>query len=193
LVGSSLSSGRLLIHFIYEMSNLPELSELPTNIKVHLRYACYEHIASTYTLCLELEKAVQSRIDANEVVGRDMIYCRILGYLLLHPPTDRAAKTVQFDISSCKGDQAMLNVGQMYYDHFIRACTLYVRSYEYPFHVFIFSVRSNKGRTPNPTNHASRPSFDTIADMISDCMEEAPQGHASAKKRVSYFYYYYYY
>ena len=45
-------------------------------------------------------------------------------------------------------------------------------------------VRSNKGPIPTPSNHASRPSFDTLADMINDTLEESPQSHAEAKKHV---------
>ena len=45
-------------------------------------------------------------------------------------------------------------------------------------------VRANKGRIPTPSNHASRPSFDMIADMVNDTLMEAPQSHADAKKNV---------
>lgn len=45
-------------------------------------------------------------------------------------------------------------------------------------------VRASKGRIPTPSNHASRPSFDTMADMISDTLAVAPQSHSTAKKNV---------
>jgi hypothetical protein len=35
-----------------------------------------------------------------------------------------------------------------------------------------------------PSNQVSRPSFDTIADMINDTLEPAPLAHATAKKNV---------
>lgn len=46
------------------------------------------------------------------------------------------------------------------------------------------SVRANKGRIPTPSNHASRPSFDRIADVIKATLVEAPQSHTEAKKNV---------
>lgn len=46
-------------------------------------------------------------------------------------------------------------------------------------------VRSNKGRIPTPSSHPSRRSFDTVSSLIKDMMEEAPQNHASAKKKVN--------
>ncbi|KIJ23301.1 hypothetical protein M422DRAFT_196102, partial [Sphaerobolus stellatus SS14] len=115
-------------------------------------------------MCLKLEKALQDEIDAGHDVGRSMIYCRILGYLLLHAPSDKAFSVVRREIDACeeKSDR-LLQVGAIYYDHYIRA------------------FRSNKGKIPTPSNHASRPSFDTLADMIKDLLEEAPQNHSGAK------------
>ena len=46
-------------------------------------------------------------------------------------------------------------------------------------------VRSNKGPIPTPSNHASRPSFDTVVDMTNDTLVEAPQSHRGAKMNVS--------
>jgi hypothetical protein len=37
-------------------------------------------------------------------------------------PTDRGLKAVE-EISSCKDDSALVAVGKMYHDHYIRACT----------------------------------------------------------------------
>ena len=43
----------------------------------------------------------------------------------------------------------------------------------------------NKGRTPAPSKHASRPSFDTRKAMIMATIVEAPQNHQQAKANVS--------
>ena len=43
----------------------------------------------------------------------------------------------------------------------------------------------NKGRTPAPSTHASRPSFDTRKAMIMAMVVEAPQNHQQAKANVS--------
>jgi len=43
---------------------------------------------------------------------------------------------------------------------------------------------ASKGRIPTPSNHASRPSFDKVADMMTATMVEAPQSHVEAKKNA---------
>ena len=43
----------------------------------------------------------------------------------------------------------------------------------------------NKDRTPVPSNHASRPSFDTRKAMIMALVVESPQNHQQAKANVS--------
>jgi len=114
------------------------MSKLPSPTKLPVRMQNNSHIMSAYTLCLKLEESVQARMDANEDVRRSMIYCRILGYLLIHYPNDVAWKKVQSDIVSATTDQAMLEVGQFYFDHFIRACTfVHVSTVQRP-HLFQF-------------------------------------------------------
>jgi hypothetical protein len=43
----------------------------------------------------------------------------------------------------------------------------------------------NKGRIPAPSNHVSRPSFNTRKAMIMATVVEAPQDHQQAKANVS--------
>lgn len=49
----------------------------------------------------------------------------------------------------------------------------------------LLTVRSRKGRTPTPSSHPSRPSFETIQDMVGSMIIEAPQDHCKAKSNVS--------
>jgi hypothetical protein len=51
-----------------------------------------------------------------------MVCIRILGYLLHHLPTNEGLKTVVHEIVSSTDDSALLRVGKMYYNHYIRAC-----------------------------------------------------------------------
>ncbi len=57
-----------------------------------------------------------------EKIGDDLVYIRILGYLIHLVPGDRGLKTVVEEIGSCNGEPALLDLGKMYYDHYIRAC-----------------------------------------------------------------------
>jgi len=140
------------------------MTSLPSEVPNRLRHIA--HVVSAYNICLMLEKSLQSALDRGEDIGDNLIFVRIPGYLIHYVPTDRGLKNVVQEISSCIDDSALLNVGKMYYDHYIRA------------------FRANKGRIPTPSNHASRPSFDTIADMVNDTLMEAPQSHADAKKNA---------
>ncbi|KXN80608.1 hypothetical protein AN958_09646 [Leucoagaricus sp. SymC.cos] len=140
------------------------MTSLPPKVPHRLRDVA--HVVSAYGICLRLEKSLQLAANKGDNVGNNLIFIRILGYLIHYVPTDRGLKTVIQEIVSCVDESALLLVGKMYYDHYIRA------------------FRANKGRIPTPSNHASRPSFDTIADMINDTLVDAPQSHSDAKKNA---------
>ena len=80
------------------------------------------HIVSAYNICLKLERSLQEDVEKGKDVGNNLVFIRILGYLLHHLPTDEGLKTVVHEIFSSKDDSALLRVGKMYYDHYIRAC-----------------------------------------------------------------------
>ena len=80
-------------------------------------------------------------------------------------------------------DPSQLNeLGKMYLSHLIRACTFPNLQFNI-LDLTCSTVRADKGRTPVPSNHTSRPSFDTIVDMIGDTLDDAPRSHAPAKKK----------
>jgi hypothetical protein len=96
-------------------------------------------------------------------------------------------KNIIEEISSCTDDSALLDVGKMYYDHYIRAC-----AFPFPIYSSICSlnlmlspVRANRSRIPTPFNDESPPSFDTITEMTARTLVEAPKSHTDAKKNVS--------
>ena len=98
---------------------------------------------------------------------------------MLEGPPDEAR-----EVLSCADEDALATNGKMYYDHYIRACKLLLLP------VFCHSerhltVKKTKGRTPPPSSHVSRPSFDTCKAMIMDMLLEAPQTHRDVKKNLS--------
>ncbi|KIM35294.1 hypothetical protein M413DRAFT_32599 [Hebeloma cylindrosporum] len=122
-------------------------------------------IVSTYNICLSLEKSLQLAVDKGEDVGNNLIYIRILGYLMHYMPTDRGLRKLIEEINSCVDDSALLGVGNVYYDQFIRA------------------FRAN--RNPNQTYFASPAVFDTSDSDIADgSLDEAQQSHASATQKA---------
>ena len=85
-------------------------------------------------------------------------------------------RAVVTEIFSAKSDQALSRC-------WIR-CILIIISGHVRSQIFLFNI-ANEGRISTPSNHASRPSFDTVVDMLSDTLEDAPQSHSTAKKHVS--------
>jgi hypothetical protein len=73
-------------------------------------------------VCLRAEEALEQAPD-DATKKMNMIYLRILGYLVHHVPTDRGLKVVITEIVSCKTDSALFEVGKLYYNHYLRACT----------------------------------------------------------------------
>ncbi|KXN83403.1 hypothetical protein AN958_01476 [Leucoagaricus sp. SymC.cos] len=138
------------------------MTSLPHEVPQRLQHLA--HVVSAYDICLKLEESLQLAVDNDDDVGNNPIYVRILGYLIHYVPTDLGLRKIVEEISSCVDDSAILAVGQLYYDHYIRA------------------FRANRAHIQTPSNHASRLSFDRIQDMIDATLQEAPQSHAQAKK-----------
>lgn len=129
-----------------------------------------------YTICLTLENSLQ------QSANRDSLEKNLI-FIEHYVPTNQGLRKLTQEIFSCSGDQALLlRLDQMYFDYYIRACMFVSLFVQYDLTWSL--VRANKGRIPTPSNHASRPSFDTIADMINDTPVEASQSHATAKKNV---------
>ncbi|KAF9550037.1 hypothetical protein CPC08DRAFT_699393 [Agrocybe pediades] len=132
-----------------------------------------EAYTSAYETCLRVERALQNQLDnasakkrTNETTETDLhlVYVRVLGYLLHYIPTRTGLDNLSGEIGTCTSDEALFKLGQMYYDHYLRAF--------------------NKSGTPIPSKDASRPSFETMDDMIKDCLEDVPVSHAIAKKQA---------
>ncbi|KDR83077.1 hypothetical protein GALMADRAFT_221057 [Galerina marginata CBS 339.88] len=142
------------------------MTSLPANVPERLQ--SNPHAVSAYNICLEREVSLQLAVDNGDNIGKDLIYIRILGYLIIYVPTPTALHTIVVEVVSARENRAIFDLGQMYYDHYLRA------------------FRANKSQAPTPSNHSSRrsESFDTVADMVGDTLTSAPQSHATAKKHA---------
>lgn len=162
------------------MAPLPPTT--PTNFTQRSDYA---NIKSAYDRCLREERRLIKQRDQGPNTRLRLISIRILGYLIHHAPTDVAVGTVVKDIHSCKEEAHLYDVGDLYLRVLTRA-----RAYGLPFcrssnsFLSFSSVKAANSQTPASSNHASRPSFDTLSDMIKDYLEPAPPSHATAKKNV---------
>lgn len=96
------------------------MASLPRQAPQRLQHL--SNIASAYDICLRLEESLQQAVNMGDDVGNDLVYVRILGYLMHFVPTDIGLKHVVEEISSCADESAVLAVGRMYYHHYIWAC-----------------------------------------------------------------------
>jgi hypothetical protein len=114
---------------------------------------------SAYNVCLAFEREAdneQSRLRA-----------RILGYLILNAPSSIALAEIVTVIHSCAQDhKTLFDLGESFLIRFIR-----------PF-------KKNKGRTPTPSDHPSRPSFDKVKADLKAMIKEAPKDHREAKTQA---------
>ncbi|KAF9491642.1 hypothetical protein BDN71DRAFT_1397947 [Pleurotus eryngii] len=95
------------------------------------------------------------------------MHARVLGYLILHAPNRTAEEEVAENIVSCAGNREILDeLGASFVKGFIN------------------SFRKSKDRTPIPSYHPSRPSFDREREVMSAQLEAAPIEHKDAKAQA---------
>ncbi|KXN89770.1 hypothetical protein AN958_05310 [Leucoagaricus sp. SymC.cos] len=95
-----------------------------------------------------------------------LVLARCLGYLIRELPAE-ANGVVANEVVACNADfEKMKSLSQLYIDHLIRL------------------FRRSKGRTPAPSEHPSRPSFEMHSAFFSEAVEPAPMDHRSAKKCI---------
>ncbi|KAJ8474973.1 hypothetical protein ONZ51_g6871 [Trametes cubensis] len=96
-----------------------------------------------------------------------IIQARVVGYLLLYPPSEDARRALTTELASYKSSsnvhQRVYGLGAMYLRH------------------FIFVFRRNRGRTPAPSDDSSPPSPDRAREEYMRQLQPVPRDHLSAK------------
>ncbi|KAF9233591.1 hypothetical protein BU15DRAFT_90278 [Melanogaster broomeanus] len=132
------------------------MTALPRQHELDRRINCLPFVTRAYPMILQLEQSAKD--------NRELVHARTLGYLIIHGPSDEARKTVAREVNSCDGDEIRLgNLGRSYVEHYIRGFKRY------------------NGRTPTPSSHSSRSSFDITKDAMSS---RAPTQHQAAKRKA---------
>lgn len=138
----------------------------------------YEHVI------LPAESAALLKTDEAPIV-----YARVLGYLLLYPPSDEARRCLTHELESCNSaddpSEAVFELGAVYVAYFIGICELlsYYRRLENILSYFT-SVKHTRGKSPAASFHPSRPSFDRVLDECIKDLQPAPRNHSNAKASV---------
>ncbi|KAF8267683.1 hypothetical protein EI94DRAFT_1729918 [Lactarius quietus] len=92
------------------------------------------------------------------------MHARCLGYLLSEAIDDGSRHYIAREIVNCTGNDKLKDLAKFYIDHLFRL------------------FRQNKGRTPAPSYHSSRDSFENERGFYSATVEPAPKDHSQAKK-----------
>ncbi|KAI9436374.1 hypothetical protein F5148DRAFT_1380312 [Russula earlei] len=114
---------------------------------------------SAYNVCLDHEE----KLAAYE---NKLRYVRILGFLLLYAPNRAVRHEVVKCIHSRRNESDLTDVGQFF------ECYL------------IMPFKKYKGRTPKPSEHPSRPSFEGVKNQIKVDISVAPKNHHDAKRKA---------
>lgn len=88
--------------------------------------------ASAFNICLEFEGRIQADIDSGKDMEKQLIYCRILGYLLQHIPSQSMNRFVQDIVATGCQHERLLQLGEFYYNHFIRNCSSPIECIHHP-------------------------------------------------------------
>ena len=146
---------------------------------------CPDHL-SAYNVCLDYEQAFAAKLNQQRNI-------RTLGYLLLLCPEDVTAGVraeVSKSIHSCENKEDVAALGAFFELYLIKPCELSVchPRFLHPTHLRnIYLVLKFKGRTPAPSDHPSRSSFDIDKQRMIVDITEAPKDHKAAKFQVSHF------
>jgi hypothetical protein len=80
-------------------------------------------VVGGYTLCQRLEKDIlENRSTVSSTSLSPLVCVRILGWLIIHSPTDIGRINVAKEVISCNSSQSIIELGVYYNDHFIRCC-----------------------------------------------------------------------
>jgi hypothetical protein len=60
--------------------------------------------------------------SANRWVDRSAMCGRVIGHMLRELPWDRGRSKLASEVNSCADDESLLNLGNFYIKHFLRAC-----------------------------------------------------------------------
>ncbi|KAI6008098.1 hypothetical protein F5J12DRAFT_826633 [Pisolithus orientalis] len=149
------------------------MPQLPPTLK---GYDNQPGIVSAYNIILGLEWRILREIDSEkdkldkktntlDSLEKKLMRCRILGFLFHHFPGLQLNGRFTTEIITINGDdEKLLELGEQFYQLLVK----------------LFSA--NKGRTPTPTSHPSRPSFDQSVKEMKARLNGPPPNHQMAKR-----------
>ncbi|THH20036.1 hypothetical protein EW146_g1228 [Bondarzewia mesenterica] len=123
-----------------------------------------------YDICLRFESDCQN-LPLVRASASPLICARFLGYMILEAPTDRGRDNCANEIKDCADEETLMKLANLYINDHVRCSSE-------------TAVKSAKGRTPTPSEHPSRPSFDDTQEALKYLLQQAPQNHTTAKSKA---------
>jgi hypothetical protein len=115
-----------------------------------------------------------------------LVHARILGYLIREGPSIRAIEHVAKEVNTCRDNDQIDKIGEMYQLHFIRVCEPPPPPRRLCLSDDLLIVKKRKTITPSPSSHSSScPSFETTKEMMQDILrqdDEAPEPNTKRRK-----------
>ncbi|KAI0286330.1 hypothetical protein BC826DRAFT_1049117 [Russula brevipes] len=116
---------------------------------------------SAYNVCLQHEEDLAK-------FENKLRHVRILRFLLLNAPNRSIHHEVTLCIHSCNNSSDLLTGLDAFFELYL-----------------ILPLKKFKGRTPKPSEHPSRPSFEADKNKMKIDIIEAPKNHQAAKHRIN--------
>lgn len=126
----------------------------PLPLEIPLKYREIANAINAYSICLSLEQKLNGDEDV-ERNKQNLVYCRVLGYLIQYAPREEVVTSVAADIVSCENDQDIFHLGKMFCYDFIAPCTFI--PYVYP------SLSPTRFFQSNFTGNLNRLTLQTIS------------------------------
>ncbi|EEB89238.1 hypothetical protein MPER_12689 [Moniliophthora perniciosa FA553] len=120
-----------------------------------------------------MQSAYQSVLQAEEEASNDIerMDARVVGFFMIEfwklgPSSigDRPVAQIKLEVNSTGGSGGIYELGTRYRENLLRA------------------FRSSKGPLPMPSNHPSRPSFDSMQQFVNENLHSSAKDHQTAKK-----------
>lgn len=106
----------------------PTQPGFPLPIELPTRPSLSAMVRGAYSVILEFEKkqtAIWNQSPGDGSRRKNLMWVRVVGYLLLEGPSDRARIAVALEVNSCAGDgEKIIAIGKYYCDYYLCACKL---------------------------------------------------------------------
>ncbi len=133
-----------------------------------------------YQKCIDLESLALTNPALQSSSPPGLVTARLLGCLLVHSENGRPKLAREIDNAS--DDAALVSLAQHYINHFVRVCTYSAISVDDM--LIVLPVKRTSGRTPAPSEHPSRPSFEAEREALASISDPALLDHRKAKQAV---------